>query len=109
MKAVWTDILNQDKDMYWIGSGYYFMEKNPHFFKSWNRKRMEKGIKWFNLMRFEFKENPFDFGNEEKKFLPSEFTNNPTVIGIYGNKVINLLFFEEPFAIVIENKQLADS
>ena len=107
MKAVWNDFLEAD-EMHWIGSGRYIATHLPNFFKVWNRKRMSKGIMWKNLMRGDMRgEETYEL--ETKKYLPEEFTSNPTVIGIYGNKVVNLLFFEEYFAIVIENKKLADS
>jgi sugar-specific transcriptional regulator TrmB len=109
MKAVWTEIADDGHDMYWIGSGYYFVDKFPHFFTSWNKKRKEKGVVWHNLFRDEFRDKVKDLGMEKRKFLPPEFTNNTTVIGIFGDKVVNLLFLEEFFAVVIENKELADS
>lgn len=107
MKAVWNNFLEAE-EMCWIGSGRYVPENLPHFFTSWNRKRVRKGIIWKNLLRSNMRDKKA-FDLEEQKFLPEEFTSNPTVIGIYGNKVVNLLFFEEYFAIVIENKKLADS
>lgn len=109
MKAVWTSVLDEGKDMYWIGSGYYFVDKFPHFFTAWNKKRIGKKMKWHNLIRNEFKENERDLGYENRKYLPKEFTNNDTVIGIYGDKVVNLLFLKEFFAVVIESNELAES
>ena len=46
---------------------------------------------------------------EELRFLPKEFSGNPTVICIYGNKVVNFLFGENIFAFLIESKDLADN
>ncbi len=46
---------------------------------------------------------------EDIKFLPKEFSGNPTVIGIYGNKVTNFIFGDEFFAFVIESKELAEN
>ncbi len=46
---------------------------------------------------------------EHIKFLPEEFSGNPAVICIYGNKVINFLYGESLFAFVIESKELADN
>lgn len=107
MKAVWNDFLSAP-EMHWIGSGRYVPDNLPHFFTTWNKKRIAKNIIWHNLLRDEFKEG-YHLELEYRKFLPKEFTENPTVIGIYGDKVVNLLFFEEYYAIVIENKKLADS
>ena len=43
------------------------------------------------------------------KRLPKAFSGNPMVIFIYGNKVANVLWGEEPYAYVIENKQIAEN
>ena len=52
IKAVWEDMLNYD-EISWIGSGRYVPKKLPHFFTSWNRRRIKKKIKIFNLLRHE--------------------------------------------------------
>jgi hypothetical protein len=54
-------------------------------------------------------ENVKAFPFEHQKFLPKEFSGNPTVICIYGNKVVNFLYGESLFAFVIESKELADN
>ncbi len=41
--------------------------------------------------------------------LPKEFSGNPTVICIFGNKVVNFILDKELFAFVIECKELADN
>jgi hypothetical protein len=56
-------------------------------------------------LRKEYK--PFKF--EEVKFLPPEFSGAPTVIGIYGDKVVQLLLGEEMFGFVVESKELAEN
>ena len=43
------------------------------------------------------------------KFLPKEFSGNPTVTAIYGNKVAQLLFGEYMNVFVIESKELAEN
>ena len=46
---------------------------------------------------------------EEVRFLPKEFSGNPAVVGIFGNKVVNFLFTEDFFAFVIESKEIAEN
>ena len=43
------------------------------------------------------------------RFLPREFSGNPTVIGVYGNKVGNFMFGKDLFVFVIESKELAEN
>lgn len=109
IKAVWEDMLNY-KEIYWIGSGRYVPRKLPHFFASWNKRRIKLKVKLLNIFRYEWKDeinHPLVY--ETGKYLPKEFSGNPTVIGIHGNKVTNFIFGEEFFAFVIESKELAEN
>ena len=107
IKAVWEDMLSSD-GIYWIGSGRYIPKRFPVFISYWNKKRVEKKIKLYNLLRYELRNKFKIFPLEDAKFLPKEFSGNPTVICIYGNKVVNFLLGEEYFAFVIESKELAE-
>jgi len=108
VKAVWEDMLNSN-GIFWIGSGRYIPKMLPHFFAGWNKRRVKLKIKMTNLLRHEFrgKEKPLEL--ESMKFLPEEFSGNPTVIGIYGSKVVNFLFGGDFFAFVIESRELAEN
>lgn len=108
IKAVWEDMLNY-KEIYWIGSGRYVPKRFPHFFVNWDKRRVKKKIKFINLMRYELRKETKSLSLEKLKFLPREFSGNPTVICIYGNKVVNFLYGENLFAFLIESKELADN
>jgi hypothetical protein len=56
-------------------------------------------------MRKETKVMPY----EEIRFLPEEFSGNPSVVCIYGNKVVNFMFGAELFAFVIESSEIAEN
>jgi predicted transcriptional regulator len=108
IKAIWEDSLNYDTT-YWIGSGRYVPKKYPNFFIPWNKKRIQKKVKWMNLMRYELRNEFKLMPLESAKFLPKEFSGTPTVTCMFGNKVIQFIFGEELFAFVIESKELADN
>ncbi len=108
MKAVWEDMLNY-KDIYWIGSGRYIPKKLPHFFTNWNKRRIKAKIKIWNIMRWEMRKEVTPFPFESIKFLPKEFSGSPTVIGIHGDRVVNMLLGDDLFAFVIEYKGLAEN
>jgi len=108
IKAVWDDMLNYKENRF-IGSGRYVPIKMPHYFASFNRRRIEKRVRWLNLIRDDLRGKTKAMKYETIKFLPKEFNGSPNVIFIYGDKVANLLFTEEFFAFVIESKELADS
>lgn len=108
VKVVWEDMLNH-KEILWIGSGRYVPDQLPYFFTHWNRKRVKSKIKMFNLIRNELRGKIKKLGFEFIKFLPKEFSVNPAVVCIYGNKVVNFSFEKEFFAFVIENKKIAEN
>lgn len=109
IKAIWEDTLQYDA-VYWIGSGRYLPQKFPIWFRNWNKKRVEKKVQWINLMREEMREkikHPLDY--EEIRYLPTEFSGSPIVIGVYGDKVINFLLGEQLFGFMIQSKELAEN
>ena len=108
VKAVWEDMLNSN-GIFWIGSGRYIPKMLPHFFAGWNKRRVKLKIKMTNLLRHEFRGKEKHLELESMKFLPEEFSGNPTVIGIYGSKVVNFLFGGDFFAFVIESRELAEN
>ena len=108
VKAVWEDMLNY-KEIYWIGSGRYVPKKLPHFFANWNKRRIKLKVKWFNLFRAEMIKEAKPMPLEHVRFLPKEFSVNPSVVCIYGNKTVNFLLGEDFFAFVIENKEIAEN
>jgi sugar-specific transcriptional regulator TrmB len=109
VKAVWEDTLNYG-ETYWIGSGRYVPRGAPHFFQSWNRRRIKRGVKWVNLMRHEMrKEREKPLQLEEMRFLPPEFSGNPVVIAVFGDKTANFIFGDEIFAFVVESRKLAEN
>jgi len=108
IKTVWEDMLSH-KRIDWIGSGRYVPRKFPNFFANWNERRTKKKVKMFNLMRYELRKETKPLSLEKLKFLPKEFSVNPTVVCVYGNKVVNFLYGENLFAFLIESKELADN
>lgn len=108
VKAIWDDALNYEES-YWIGSGNYVPDKLPHFYRSWDKRRMELKRKRYNLFRNEIRGKAIRARFHYVRFLPEEFSGNPTAILIYGNKVVNLILGSEFFAFVIESEEMAES
>jgi sugar-specific transcriptional regulator TrmB len=109
VKASWMEQLDYS-EIFWIGSGRYVPKKFPTFFAQWNRKRVKKKIPIHNLLKLEMKnevKKPLEL--EYARFLPKELSGNPTVIGVYGNKVANWIYGDNLSAFVIEDKDLAES
>jgi len=109
VKAAWMEQLDYS-EILWIGSGRYVPKKFPAFFAQWNRKRIKRKIPIYNLLKWEMrKEMRIPWELEQVRFLPKEFSGNPTVIGVYGNKVANWVYSDNLSAFVIEDKDLAES
>jgi sugar-specific transcriptional regulator TrmB len=109
IKAVFEDILNY-KEARFIGGGWYVIKEMPYYWPKYNKRRIELGIKFYNLIRFEVRKSKLP---KDKltfmKFLPKEFSGAPNVIFIYGNKVVNVLWGEHFFALMTEGKEIADN
>lgn len=108
VKAVWEDML-ECREVRWIGSGRYVPEMMPHFFAGWNKRRIKLKVRWFNLLRHDMRGKAKAMPLEHMKFLPEEFSGNPSVIGIYGSKVADFVFGDELFAFVIESRAIAEN
>lgn len=107
IKTIWQEML-MFKEIRWLGSGNYVPKRMPAFWQHWNKQRLKKKIISLHLFRDEIRASLIP--NVGKvKFLPPEFSGNPTVIAIFGNKVVNFLFGEEMLGFVIESKELADN
>ena len=108
LKAVWDDLLNYDS-IYWIGSGLYIPNRFPAYWKEWNQRRIQKKVKSYHLFRYEKRKEVDKKLFPASKFLPSEFSGNPTATVIYGDKVAQMLLGENISVFVIESKELAQN
>ena len=109
LKAIFEDMLNY-KAAYFIGGGWYIVKELPYYWHHYNKRRVELGLRWYNLVRHELRKQKIP---EEKmmsvKFLPGEFSGSPSVIFIYGDKVVNVLWGDEYFAFMIESREVAEN
>ena len=108
LKAVWDDMLNYKK-IYWIGSGSYAPERYPAFFKDWNKRRKKKKVESYHLYRYEKWKTAQKSWFTGARVLPPEFSGNPTVTVIYGDKVAQMLLGKNIQVFVIESKELAEN
>lgn len=107
ISAVFEDMLNY-KEVYFIGGKWYVAKEMPNFWGSYDQRRIKAGTKWYNLVLHDAPIAPTD-KLVEIKTLPKEFSWNPSLIWIYGNKVVNVLWGEEKLAFMIENKEIAEN
>jgi len=115
MKTVMDDILKYNiKEFLAYGSSRSSYEIIPAFIEDWHKQRIKKKI----LMRIlynntkESKEKVSKFKKSLKltryRFMPISL-ESPTATLIYSDKVVLQSWTKEPFAVVIENKEMADN
>lgn len=109
IKSIFEDILNYNEALF-IGGGAYIKKRLPFYWESYNKRRIELGVKWFNLVRADLPENEIIKDKLiASKILPKEFSGAPSVIFIYGDRVANVLWGKEFFAFVMESREIADN
>lgn len=97
----------------WLDMGLTEQPKSWEiYFNKRQKVRAEKGIKYKQLLNEKYKEifrERKKLPHTEIRLLPKEF-ETPTAIQIYKNKVIIMVLVKEnPMAIMIESKVVADS
>jgi len=109
-KTMRKDVLKQKKELYMIGGLGKEDKFLKYFFPNFNTLRIKSKIKWNILYDAEVKGKKITkLELMEKKFLPKEYSS-PTVINIYGDRVVNVLWQgENPLCFMIINKEIADS
>lgn len=81
----------------------------PHFWTYFNKERIRLGIKMRILHQLNTREKPVRSEMIDIRFLPKEITI-PTVINIYGDRVVSLLWKENyPVCFMLINKDIADA
>jgi sugar-specific transcriptional regulator TrmB len=109
IKAIFDDMLNY-RENFFIGSGGYVAINLPYFWQEYNRRRIKKGVRWYNLCRGELREKIKTTGKYiYNRYMPLEFSANPSVVFIYGDKLANVLWDKDFFAFVIESKEIASN
>ena len=109
IKAILEDCLNY-KSIRFIGGAWALPKLLKYYWPRYNMRRLEAGLAWYNLIRYESRNDPLP---EKRlmhvKVLPKEFSGNPVVVYIYGTKVANVSWAEEPFSFVIESREIAQN
>ncbi|MFH1590485.1 MAG: helix-turn-helix domain-containing protein [archaeon] len=114
-KTMRRDVLRHAKgELLLIGAIAREIEVMPGFFEDWNRQRQKRGIVQRILhkesVRSRYKEQrSYIYSVLETRFLPEEI-ENPAVINIYGDRVVNVLWKKSmPICFLLINKEIADS
>ncbi|MDP2750885.1 MAG: helix-turn-helix domain-containing protein [Nanoarchaeota archaeon] len=107
IKTVFEDMLNY-KDNYFIGGRWYVAKEMPAYWIHYDKRRIKAGVKWHNLVLHDAPEAPTKKMISIKE-LPKDFSGSPTIIWIYGNKVVHVIWSPEFIAFVMESKDIAEN
>ncbi|MDO8553834.1 MAG: helix-turn-helix domain-containing protein [Candidatus Micrarchaeota archaeon] len=111
IKTIYEDMLNY-KDNYFIGANWGVKKYLGNFWDKWNERRVGRKVTWHDILIPQPLDSSSTPSKKEKlkyyeyKILPQEF-NSPHFIVVFGNKVANCIWGEQPFAFVLENRETA--
>lgn len=105
LKSIFDDQIKEGKEILVIGACPFAKDIVKYYFPRYDneRKRNKIRVKALFTSKADYK-----IPLAEVKYLPKEM-DSPSATNIYGNKVAIILWTEEPFAILIDQKEIADS
>lgn len=116
MKSLHDEMLDY-KEIYWIGGNSGVENTSLKvWFSKWMQRRVEKKVMMYDLVDYGTFLGGLEPQKKEKhkkqyyKYcqLPRQL-RSPMVIAIFGNKVVQILWSEKPFAFVLESKEIKES
>ena len=108
LKAVFDDQLAQKNDLFIIGGSAEAYDVLKFYFPHYDRERKKKKINAKIIFNYEAKKLKLKLPLATIKYLPKEMST-PSATNIYGDTVSIILWGEDPFAIVIRDKAIAQS
>ncbi|MBI2046674.1 hypothetical protein HYT26_00725 [Candidatus Pacearchaeota archaeon] len=106
LKNVFEDQIETGKEILVLGASPLAYEILQFYFKWFDKRRKEKGIK--TRVIFNKAEKKLKIPLADIKYLPQKYTS-PLAVNIYGEKVAIILWSREnPIAIVIKNREISE-
>ena len=105
LKSIFDDQLKEGKEILLLGACPFAKDIVKYYFQKYDKERVRKKIKVKAIFSGKI---DYKIPLSEIKYLATQF-NSPTATNIYGDKVAIILWTEEPFAILIHQKEIADS
>jgi HTH-type transcriptional regulator, sugar sensing transcriptional regulator len=105
LKSIFDDQIKEGGEILILGACPFAKNIVKYYFSKYDNERKRKNIKVKAIFTSKVNEK---IPLAEIKYLSSQF-NSPSATNIYGDKVAIILWTEEPFAILINQKEIADS
>ena len=106
IKNVLQDMLNSKTEILDFGAEFKIKEFFPTFYKQWDNERVNKIISMKIIANIRIK--PTKLRLTQIKYIPSEFNSSVSTY-LYDNKVVIIMWVEDPLAVVIEHKAVYSS
>jgi sugar-specific transcriptional regulator TrmB len=107
LKNVFEDMFKTSKEIYLFGSGGKFNEVFGEIYsEQFVLKLKENKIKLKAIFSEKAKDNLQKSPQIEARFIKEEFML-PSSISIYGDKVLNLIFLEQPIGVLVKSKEMS--
>jgi len=108
LKTVFEDLLRERKEILIVGTGLKSYEMMNHYFKWYDERRKKLKIPVRIIFEETSRKSIPKVPLSQIKFLPEKYIG-PTAIDIYGDNVALILWSEKPLALIMRNKEIADS
>ncbi len=106
VKTIFEDQISDGKDVYILGASHHAKELLRFYIPHYTNKRIRKKIRLHALYAGVRHDTPVPLASV--RYLPESFAS-PVSTNIYGNKVAIILWLYDPVAIVIKQKEVADT
>jgi HTH-type transcriptional regulator, sugar sensing transcriptional regulator len=105
LKTIFDDQVNEEKDILILGASANARDIIKYYFSKYDDERKKKKLKIKAIFSEKIGQKiPY----AEIRYLPKK-NSSEMAANIYGNKVALILWTENPLAILIRNKKIADS
>jgi len=110
IKSIFEDILREKKSLFVYGAESKFREMFPFYQKHWNDERAKLKIKVKIIYSERVRAIKKKEGLKllEMKFLPETY-EFPSMVMVYGDNVVTVVWAEMPFAFAVKSKEVAKS
>ncbi|MEK6938240.1 MAG: helix-turn-helix domain-containing protein [Nanoarchaeota archaeon] len=106
IKTIFEDQINEGKPVYIIGASRNASETLKYYLPHYTSKRLKKKLKLYLIYAGKSRDFAVPYG--ETRYLPESYAS-PVSTNIYGDKVVIMVWSQEPVAILIKEKAVAQT
>lgn len=108
VKSIFLDQIREGEEILIIGASKQASQVLKYYLPHYEQERSKKKIKARILFEKNIRKEKLKIPLSQIRYLPDEFSG-PTATNIYGGKVALIIWSENPYAILIKDKDVADS